>query len=436
MGLLLLLPFGLAKADTSLLATGAVDTGYSTNIQGVADPDGTDPLAPEVVADGFMNLSPGLAAAYELPRAIHNLNYVFGARLFLSNRDANSFSNTLGYQGLLSLSARSSLRLGAAFNAGRVNAFDQAGSNVVQEGDLLPDGDVEFIAYNANTTYRRLLSQLWTGAVTLGAAKFQPTNTGRVGTTTNVEQRFRLERSFRSHLLGADTRLTFNRQEVPEVERSLITGPGVFWTWNITEAISSNTSAGVDVVGEYPRLARGFTVPRGAAALTYSHERGRATVGWARGAAVNLFGGDTTNNNQFFLNAGLPLPTRRPVALTAALAYATGEIIDINSGELRGRTERLSADVTVAMQLNRAWTLGLRGETSKQMLEDRDEMGMGTLDSIIRQTVASVVLQGRFPEVVAAQVPRQSSDRVESGNATFQDQPAPQQGPGASNDQP
>jgi hypothetical protein len=427
MGLLLLLPSWLAEADTSLVATGAVDTGYSTNIQGVAESD--DPMAPEVVADSFMNLRPGLAAAYELPRAIHNLNYIFGAQLFLSNSEANSFSNTLTYQSLLTMSARSSLRLGAAFNAGRVNSFDQPGVQVGQPGEVVPDGDVEFIAYNANAAYRRLLSQVWTGEVTVAAAKFDPTNTEDVGSTTNLEQRVRIERSFRYHLLGADARLAFNRQAVPDVQRSLTSGPGVFWTWNVTESISTNTTAGVDVVGEYPAFARGFTVPRGSAALTYSHERGRATAGWARGAATNIFGGDTTVNNNFFLNAALPLPTTRPIALTAALNYATGEIIDLEIGDTRGRTKLMSADVGVALALNRAWNLGIRGQTSKQTLEDITEMG--TFNSTIRQTIGSVVLQGRFPAEIAAQVPRQSSDRVESGNASFETAATPQ-APGGS----
>jgi hypothetical protein len=428
--LLVALAPALVRADTSLVATGAVDTGYSTNIQGT--PESDDPMAPQVLADGFMSLRPGLSAAYERPRSTHNLNYTFGAQLYLTSTEANSYSNTLAYQSLIATSARGSLRLGASFNAGRLNNFNQPGQQVGQPGDVQPDGDTSFISYNANASYRHLLSQRMTGEVAVGGTRFEPSSGGLVGPTTNSDLRVRLERSYRYHLLGADARLSYTKQEVPEVQRSLIAGPGVFWTWNVTQSISTNATAGADAVGEYPAFSRGITVPRGSAAVTYSHERGRATAGFARGAAVNIFGGDTTIDNSFFLNAGLPvpLPIERPVALTAGVVYSTGRIIDLDIGDTRGRNKRLSADVLLGTQINPAWLLAFRFNTSKQERQDITEMG--TVNSITRQTIVSVVLTGRFPQEIAGQVPRQSSDRVESGNAAFRPEPPPAQAPGES----
>ncbi len=419
-----------ASADTSLVATGAVDSGYSTNIQGTPETD--DPMAAQVTADGFMNVRPGLSAAYELPRSIHNLNYIFGAQLYLSSTDANSYSNTLAYQSIIATSARGSLRLGASFNAGRLNSFNQPGAQVGQPGNVQPDGDTAFIAYNGSAAYRHQLSQLLTGEVTMAGTQFEPTGGGELGPTTNGDLRFRLERGFRYHLLGGDARLTYTKQENPEVQRTLIAGPGVFWTWNITESISSTTTAGIDAVGEYPDFSRGLTVPRASVALTYSHERGRATIGYARGAAVNIFDGDTTIDNSFFLNAGLPVPTPmdRPVALVAGAVYSTGKIIDVEMGDTRGSNQRISGDLTLATELTRAWNLGLRFTTSKQ--KRQDIAPMGTLESTTRQTVGSIVLTGRFPADIAAQVPRQSGDRVESGNSAFEPEAAPAQAPGES----
>lgn len=428
--LLLSLAPSLAAADTSLVATGAVDSGYSTNIQGT--PESDDPMAPEVLADGFMNLRPGLSAAYERPRSTHNLNYIFGAQLFLKSTEANSYSNTLAYQSIVAVSARGSLRLGASFNAGRINQFNQPGQQVGQVGNVQPNGDQEFVAYNGSGAYRHLLSQRMTGEISVAGNKFVPSGGIDVGPTTNGDIRFRLERTFRYHLLGGDTRLTYTRQEQPDVQRSLIAGPGAFWTWNVTESISTTTTAGIDAVGEYPAFARGVTVPRASAALTYSHERGRATVGYSRGAVVNIFGGDTTIDNSVFLNVGLPVPlfVRRPVALTIGAIYSTGKIIDLEIGDTRGRNTRISGDITIGTQINPAWVLGARFNMNKQ---DRDDEGdMGNVSTTIRQTVVSVVLTGRFPEEIAAQVPRQSSDRVESGNAAFEPEPEAPQAPGNS----
>ncbi len=407
-----------AQADTSLTATGSASTGYSTNILGV--PATEDPAAAQVPeADGFSDLTPGLSAAYEHRRGVHNLNYVFGARLFLRNSEANSYNNTLSYQNILSTSARGSLRMGASFNSGRVNAFDQAGADFVGEGDLLPDGDVEFIAYNANVSYRHQLSQVWTGEAAVSGGKFVPTSgVEQSGETTNADLNLRLDRSFQRHRVGMSVRTAFNRQEVPDVQRTLTFGPGVFWTWNTTDAISLNASGGLDVIGEYPGLGRGLSVPRASAAVTYSHERGRATMGATRGVAANLFGGDTTVNTQYFSNVAMPLPSKRPMVVGLAAAYATGDIIDITLEDPRGTTERVSADINLGMELTRAWQLGVRLETSKQT--QRDVLAdMSTFEATTTQTQGLIVLTGRFPEVMAAQVPVRSTDRVESGDSDF-----------------
>jgi hypothetical protein len=184
-------------------------------------------------------------------------------------------------------------------------------------------------------------------------------------------------------------------------------------------------------LGQYPDFDERLYVPRVSLALTYSHERGRATAGWARGATANLFGGDTTINNQYFLNIGMPLPTRRRIALTTQAAYGTGEIIDTEIGEARGTTERISGDIGLAMELNQAWNLGVRFQSSKQILVNFAPMM--DIESTVKQTSGVVVLQGRFPEEMAAQVPPLRNDRVESANESFEDVAAPAQGPGASN---
>ena len=433
--LLLALSPGEVDADTSLVATGAVDSGYSTNIQGT--PESDDAMAAQPISDGFMNLRPGLSAAYERRRSIHNLNYIFGAQLYLESTEANSYSNSLSYQSVIAMSPRGSLRLGAAFNAGELNAFNQPGEQVGEAGDVQPNGDTTFISYNGSAGYRHLLGQRMTGEVNVAATRFEPTDGGEVGPTTTGNLQFRLERTFRYHLLGGDARLSYTKQVVPEVQRSLITGPGIFWTWNITDRVSTTTTAGLDVVGEYPAFEGRVTVPRGSAAVTYSHERGRATLGAARGAGVNIFGGDTTVDNSVFLNAALPvpLPIERPVAMTAGVIYSKGEILDLDIGETRGRNDRISADLTIGMVINPAWNIGLRLSTSKQTRDDIDDM-MNTLESTTRQTVGSIGLAGRFPEEIAAQVPRQSSDRVESGNAVFEPAAPPAQAPGNSNAPP
>ncbi len=421
--LLLLAPV-VASADTSLTATGSATTGYSTNILGV--PEGGAPgVEDRVEGDGFTDLAPGLAAAYEHRRGTHNLTYVFGARLFLRNSEANSFNNTLIYRNVLATSARGSVRMSAGFNSGRINGFDQAGSDVVGAGDQLPDGDVEFISYNASLGYRHQLSQNWTGEALLFGGKFLSTGGGEnSGETTNLEQQLRLDRGFRRHRLGVDFRIGYNDQELEdESQRTLRMGPGMFWVWNLSPAFSTNASAGIDVVGEYPTLARGITVPRASAAVTYSHERGRATMGWAHGVAINLFAGDTTINDQYFVNLALPVPTKRPMAVGLTAAYSSGEIIDITIDEARGTTKRISADANLTTQLSRIWRLGVRLQTSKQTQTER-VVGMD-VEAITKQTLGMIVLQGSFPSAVAAQVRPRSTDRVESGETDFAGDAAP-----------
>ena len=67
----------------------------------------------------------------------------------------------------------------------------------------------------------------------------------------------------------------------------------------------------------------------------------------------------------------MPLPTKRPMVAGVAAAYATGDIIDVTLDEARGTTERVSADLNLAVELTRAWQLGVRLETSKQTQKRR-----------------------------------------------------------------
>ena len=99
----------------------------------------------------------------------------------------------------------------------------------------------------------------------------------------------------------------------------------------------------------------------------------------------------------------------------------------MNIGDTRGRTDRIGVNFALQTEINRAWRVGFRLDSSRQIVEDIGVMG--NFESEIRVTTASFVLTGRFPETIAGQVPVRSSDRAGSGSTGFE-QPGSNRGGG------
>lgn len=400
--------------DSSLVATGIVSSGYTNNILGVPETD--DILAPQVQGDGFMSLAPGLSAAYETIRTIHNLSYVFGARLFMRHSEANSYTNALRYDGLNYLSAVSSLRLGAGFTSGRINAFDRASSEIIDDSAEIPRGDLAYVSGRVGAQYTRLLSAVLSTGVSGAVYSFLPTNTDTASSNYSIQGRANIERTYRYHLLGAALRSNFvinprNDDEMRPANQAVNFGPEVYWTWDITETFSSQAVAGLATVVRAPDFQKGMVLPRGGLTLSYIRPRGRLSLAWTHDVGSNVFTGRIVLNNRFSGRVDMPIPFTDRVRVRGGLSYRTGRYLDIEEQALRGVSEQFTGNTGISFALTDAWGLATRYEFSRQFTENPST---GRRRGIARRVV-TLVLAGRFPAKVARQVGEMGTD---SGRAS------------------
>jgi hypothetical protein len=406
---------GEAQADdSSLVATGSLSSGYTNNILGVPETD--DPLAPQVQPDAFMSVAPGLAAAYETLRAVHNLSYVFGARLFMTHSEANSFTNSLRYDGLNYLSAVSSLRFGAGFTSGRINAFDRSNSEIVDDTSELPRGDLAYVAGRVGANYTRLLSAVTSTSTSASLYSFQPTNTASSSANYSIQLRSNIERSFQYHLVGTAIRGSYiinprQNDDMTPANQAVNIGPEAYWNWDISESFVSQAVVGLAAVVRAPDFLKGVVLPRGSASLSFVRPRGRATVSYIHGVGSNVFTGRIIVNDRYSGRVDLPVPFTDRWRLRGGLGYRSGRYLNIEAQTLTGVSQQFTGNVGLGIVLSQAWGLGARYEFNRQFTENPTT---GQTRGIARR-VFTVVLGGRFPAQVARQVSDTSGTSATAG---------------------
>lgn len=80
-----------AAADHSLHALTTLTTGYTDNVQAVPDNPADPTITPEVQADAFANIAPGIIFSHEGSRITQVLRYTLSIRLYADQSGANSF---------------------------------------------------------------------------------------------------------------------------------------------------------------------------------------------------------------------------------------------------------------------------------------------------------------------------------------------------------
>ena len=296
-------PGSAVSGDASLVATADVASGYTDNV--LAVPETNDPFAPQVEPGFFTNAAPGLSATYETRRVLHNLFYRFSARLFVEHSEANSYSNEVGYRGLIALSPVSSLRVGAGFTAGRINAFDTTAA----DGHVadLPRGDVSYISSNGSLEHRKALTRNLDLISATSIRNFMPTNTDAQGDSWVWTNLVRIERRWRFHMLGAQVDAALNSASFPslrQTQRSASGGGRLVWGWDITDRLSSNVYGGMAAVVDVSDLNRRISFPIAGASLSYAIDPTRFTAAYSRGVFMNAFTGDVTFLGQLLADGG------------------------------------------------------------------------------------------------------------------------------------
>jgi hypothetical protein len=209
----------------------------------------------------------------------------------------------------------------------------------------------------------------------------------------------------------------------------------VVWQYDINKHWSSNLDGGLVYVNPVTELFgrnlrdpynpdRKYTpgpFPVFGGLLAYTDVWGRALINVRRSVAPNLFIAQNTINDQLSVTFALPLKfldpdssNREPKVVgigTAGLNRT--QLIDPDTGMLRGQFNVARADFTVAWQPRKGQTLGLRYELSYQK---GDTVGEMIVPTFFRNTFYFTFAL-RYPEDIQVRVPRRTNSvRADQGD--------------------
>jgi hypothetical protein len=416
-----------ASADHSLQATAALTTGYTDNVELVPENPVDETMTPPVSSDAFANIAPGMVFAYEGSRITQVLRYVLSIRLYAEASSANSFSNNLQYGAVIPLTPRAGLTADVAASHGRLNAFDTAPQDTQVGGQA--QGDQAFATGAAGLGYSYQLTPSWQYGHTVGGSIYEPLDdTTQIGRRYTLDTGLSLGKTFKFHsftFAGRGTYTRVNGGEVDLVEQpdteTVIVGPELRWVHDLSLDFSTDAMVGASATWPVGEFQRREIFPVGAAFLRYQHDRFAASVGYRRAVATNVLLGETDVSHTGEARGVVPLPFGDRLSAAGAVGYSTGESVGrLNSmgEEVTLKNKQWIGDLAVAWTISDGIAASLRYQYTRQNRDDLfvNDMAMDIIEEErTRRQQITLVLEGTYPTRQAAELPRDSSTRVDGG---------------------
>lgn len=414
-----------AGADQSLQALATLTTGYTDNVQLVAE-NGDPNMTPQVSSDAFANIAPGIIFSHEGTRVVQVLRYTLSIRLYYEASSANSFSNALVYGAIVPLSPRAGLTYDLSASHGRLNAFDTAPQNTPAQTQA--QGDQSFAQVATGLGYNYQLTRSWQYQQSIGASLYQPLDdTIQIGRRVSADAGIGLSKTFNFHAFTLTGRGTYSvvdqgedlgGNDIPD-QKTFLAGPELRWVHDLSEDFSTDAMIGMTMAWPQGQFERRQEYPVGAAYLRYAHDRYAASIGYRRSVATNVVLGETEATHIGEARGVIPLPFDDRLSMSGALAYANGEsigITDVNTGqEVTGTTVQWIGDVSVTWQMTDGIGTSLRYQQVRQTRDDPRIMTDDGQEERTRRQQITLMLEGRYPTRQAAELPRDASTRVDGG---------------------
>ncbi|HKE18915.1 MAG TPA: hypothetical protein VKB80_28770 [Kofleriaceae bacterium] len=411
-----------AAADQSLQAITSITTGYTDNVEFV--PVNGDPnLTPAVTSDAFANIAPGAVFAYEGPRVLQVLRYVLDIRLYAEQSSADSFSNNLQYGAVIPLTPRAGLTLDLSASHGRLNAFDLGPQNAMVGG--AGQGDQSFATGGAGMTYSYQLTPSWQYSQGLSGSIYEPLDDSvQVGRRTTAETALSLAKTlnFNAFTFTGRARYTAiaagddpNGFAQPENDTILV-GPELRWVHDLSLDFSTDAMVGATASFAPGEFQDRSVYPVGDAYLRYTHERYAAQIGYRRNVVTNLQLGQTEITHVGEARGVIPLPFGDRWSLAGSFAYANGESVgqvDMANNDVTLKTIQWVADGALSWQITDGIGASARYQYTRQ---NRDSLRMvDIVEERTRRQQITISLEGTYPTRQAAELPKDSSTRVDGG---------------------
>ncbi|CAN5541488.1 hypothetical protein BH11MYX1_BH11MYX1_30190 [soil metagenome] len=426
----------IAQADhTSVHVTASGNVAVSDNV--FSAPSDANP-----VSDLYAQIRPGVLGAWETPRMVQTLA-AEAEVLEYAEHDPGKPSLTLRgrWDALFLPGPRSELGLGAGASNGRVNALTARSSADQTTIAITPAGSQEIRQADAqqrlswqSTKATRTSQQAFVRWAATNDNLAMPTTTDsvEVGAAVGFDRQFS-HNGFGLEVGGSLLRLErispAGSSSPSRLDRQLNPHASASWRHDYSKAWSSALSAGVIYVNPYgidphnptaaDRTAQPY--PVFSATLGYTDVRGGATLTAGRAVSPNLFIAQNTVNEEVLARLALPLhaidssPRARDPqwTLLGSIGYDRSQLIDSTNAQVQGSFDIARADVALQWHPAPSQTYALRYEF---VYQHGDTVGALVSPTFYRNTVL-FEFAFRYPEMLAAQVPRRTgSVRADGGD--------------------
>jgi hypothetical protein len=410
----------LGAADERLQGSLTTITGVTDNVRSASDPPPAGTLGPEF--DSFMNVSPSLRLSIERARAIHVLEYVFSANLYLEHSEANSYSNRLAWQAAFNLTPTGQLMTGVSATQGELNTFDATLPAPVDPTPL-PAGSELYLNADAYQAYVWDVTSVWHAEQNLRVAHHRSLEDPALTPTTwDLNLGFAIERAWKYDSGALLPRFGYTITDysptgvTSPTQHLMLTGLEARWRHDIGNYWTSELRAGAVML--FDAEDAGHTAgpfPSGAGILRYVHPEGTASLTVGRAVRANLFTGSNYLAEEAILYGALPLRPLTPrLTLTGSATVQRGRAIEIDTGELAQTTLLYLVDVGLAYELSAGMSLAGRYQYHNQ--DNEDPAGGGPGD--YQRHTAVVMFTLVYPTRPAAAIPFRAPLRVDREDQT------------------
>jgi hypothetical protein len=426
----------IAHADhTSVHVTASGNVAVSDNV--FSAPKEANPEA-----DVYAQLRPGVLGAWESPRMVQTL--AAEAEIFeYAAHDPGNPSLTLRgrWDALFQPGPRSELGLGAGASNGRVSALTARSTADQTTIAITPAGSQQVRQADAqqrlswqSTKATRTSQQAFVRWAATNDALAMPTTTDsvEVGSSLGFDRQLS-HNGFGVEVGGSLLRLERispgGSRSPSRLDRQLNPHASASWRHDYSKAWSSALSAGIIYVNPYGldhynptaavRAAQPY--PVFSATLGYTDVWGGATLTAGRAVSPNLFIAQNTVNEQVLARLALPLhaldssPRARDPqwTLLGSLGVSRSQLIDSTNAQIQGSFDIARADLALQWHPAASQSYALRYEF---VYQHGDTVGTLVSPTFYRNTVL-FEFTFRYPEMLAAQVPRRTgSVRADGGD--------------------
>jgi len=352
-----------SNSFTGLLAT---STGYSDNVN-LAPAEMTEltPGQETAIADGFTTIAPTLVYVRDNRTSVHQVSYTFNAQLYFDQSEANSYTNTLGWQAEYLLSRISRMRLSATALQGQTNNFAVASPGVQVEAQRA--GGTQFLFLIGGQGYSRDFSRFWRFDEQTNFRTFIPLEGGSAD-QFDVENILTWERVYQRSAIVPQYRNQYFFALGEGQQHQFLTGPQLSYRRDFLQSWNYELTAGlIGVTSPTNFDATGITIePVGQAELRFRRLRSEATLNISHDAQSNIQVGEFFISDSVNLGGNYTLLRDPQVIIRGLVGASRARDISVIDNSIGSSSTIFLADAGIAWQVRPSLELGARYVFQKQ----------------------------------------------------------------------